>query len=83
VLIAGADADQRADVLEQLSRTMPDSTRFEQAEAFWEVLAQAPRSRIVILSGELDERSAESMLHTLGHRHPDLPVVSFEQPQLS
>ena len=32
----------------------------------------------MILSGELDELPAESLLHTLGHRHPDLPVVSLE-----
>jgi hypothetical protein len=77
VLIAGADAGQRADLLEQLSRTMPQNTRFEQAEAVWEVLVHAPESRMVVLSGDLDELPAESLLHALGHRHPDLPVVSF------
>jgi hypothetical protein len=32
----------------------------------------------VIISGELDDVPAESLLHTLGHRHPGLPVVSVE-----
>jgi len=46
----------------------------------WEVLAHAPSSRIVILSGELDDAPAESLMHTLGHRHPGLPVVSLGPP---
>jgi hypothetical protein len=77
VLVAGADPDQRADVLDQLARTLPESTRFQEVGALWEVLAQAPSSRIVILSGELDDTSAESLMRTLGHRHPELPVVSL------
>jgi hypothetical protein len=68
----------RAEVLRDLSETMPAGTRFEELGTFWEVLARAPTSRVVILSGELDEVPAESLLHTLGHRHPDLPVVSLE-----
>jgi hypothetical protein len=78
VLVAGADPEQRADVLDQLARTLPESTHFQQAGAVWEVLAQAPSSRIVVLSGELDDMPAESLMRTLGHRHPGLPVVSLD-----
>jgi len=80
VLVAGADPAQRAGVLDQLARTLPASTRFTEAGAVWEVLAHAPSSRIVILSGELDDAPAESLMHTLGHRHPGLPVVSLGPP---
>jgi len=77
VLIAGHDPARRADVLEQLSRTMPERTRFEEAGSFWEVLMQAPLSRMVVISGELDDGPPESLRHTLARRHPSLPVVSF------
>jgi hypothetical protein len=65
-------------VLHDLSETMPAGTHFEELGALWEVLAWAPASRAVIISGELDDVPAESLLHTLGHRHPGLPVVSVE-----
>src|ERR1700730_10856229 len=65
VLIAGHDPARRADVLDQLAKTMPQSTRFEQAGSFWEVLVQAPSSRMVIISGELDDGPPESLQHTL------------------
>jgi hypothetical protein len=78
VLIAGRDAGQRAEVRRDLGELMPAGTRFQELGTFWEVLVQAPSARMVILSGEVDELSAESLLHTLAHRHPDLPVVSIE-----
>jgi hypothetical protein len=79
VLIAGRDAARRAEVRRDLSETMPAGTRFEELGTFWELLVQAPAARMVILSGEVDELPAESLLHTLAHRHPDLPVVSVEK----
>jgi DNA-binding NtrC family response regulator len=81
VLIAGRDSAGRAAVLRELSRTMPADTLFEQAGAFWEVLERAPAISMVILSGELDEVPAESLLGMLAHRHPDLPVVSLDPPK--
>ena len=78
VLIAGRDAVKRAEVHQEMSELLPAGTCFEELDSFWEVLVKAPSSRMVILSGELDELPAESLLHTLGHRHPDLPVVSLE-----
>jgi hypothetical protein len=78
VLIAGGDPLARAAVLEDLSAIMPPSTTFEEAGAFWEVLVRAPSSRMVILSGDLDDVPAKSLMHTLGNRHPGLPVVSLD-----
>ena len=78
VLIAGRDPVKRAEVHREMSELLPAGTCFEELDSFWEVLVRAPSSRMVILSGELDELPAESLLHTLGHRHPDLPVVSLE-----
>jgi hypothetical protein len=51
---------------------------FEEVEAFWEVLARASQSRMVIFSGDLPDGPAETLAHTLGDRHPDLPVVSLK-----
>jgi hypothetical protein len=78
VLVAGADAATRASVRRELGELMPQGTRFEEVGTFWELLARAPTSRMVVLSGGLGELSAETLLRSLGHRHPDLPVVSIE-----
>jgi hypothetical protein len=76
ILLAGGDADDREAVLQDLRRTMPGGTTFRQAGALWEMLARAAESSMVVLSGELDEVSAESLMHMLAHRDPTLPVVS-------
>jgi hypothetical protein len=80
VLVAGADTSRRVEVLGHLAGTMPEGTRFEEAAALWEVLARAPASRMVVLSGDFDELPAEKLLQMLGHRYPDLPVVSLDTP---
>ena len=77
ILVAGADAEQRAAVLRDLSESLPDDTPFGEAGAAWEVLEQAPSSGVVMLAGDLDEVTAESLMHVLGHRHPSLPVVAL------
>jgi DNA-binding NtrC family response regulator len=77
VLVAGRDPDQRAAVLEELIQTLPPSTVFEQADAFWEVLQRAPDTRMVVLSGDLEDVTARSLPQILSHRHPDLPVVNL------
>jgi hypothetical protein len=77
ILVAGADADRRAAVLRDLSEALPDDTQFGEAGAAWEVLEQAPSSGVVMLAGDLDEVTAESLMHVLGHRHPSLPVVAL------
>ncbi len=80
MLIVGRDRVRRVAVLEDLTQSMPSGTRFEEAWAFWQVLARAPESRMVIVSGELDDVPAGSLMHTLGQRHPDLPIVSVDAP---
>jgi hypothetical protein len=77
VLIAGTDATARSQVRRELGKSMPAGTRFEELGTFWELLARALSSRMVILSGDLDDFPAESLLRSLGHRFPDLPVVSL------
>jgi hypothetical protein len=77
ILIAGGNAGDRQAVLSDLRRTMPGTT-FTQVGALWEVLAQAAESSMVVLSGELDEVPAESLMQMLAHRHPALPVVSVD-----
>jgi hypothetical protein len=78
ILLAGGDAGDREAVLSDLRRTMPGGTTFRQAGALWEVLARASESSMVVLSGELDEVPAESLMHMLAHRNPALPVVSVD-----
>jgi hypothetical protein len=78
ILLAGGKAGDREAVLSDLRRTMPGGTTFRQAGALWEVLAQAAESSMVVLSGELDEVPAESLMQMLAHRNPALPVVSVD-----
>jgi hypothetical protein len=78
ILVAGADAQQRAAVLQDLSESLPAaSTQLGEAGAVWEVLEQAPSSSVVMLAGDLGEVSAESLMEVLGRRHPSLPVVAL------
>ncbi len=78
VLVAGGEATARAALVRELSRTMAPSTVIEQAGAVWEVLARAADSSVVILSGELEDVSGESLMQMLAHRHPALPVISLD-----
>ncbi len=76
VLLAGANACQRA----ELRATLPPRTVFAEASNVTEVLEHARSSRMVILAGDLDDADAESLMHLLGQRHPQLPVVCVEEP---
>jgi hypothetical protein len=78
VLLAGADAARRATLLEELSRTLPANTVFEQADAVCDVLEHAPGSRMAFIAGDLDDAPAESLMQTLAHRHPELPVLVMD-----
>jgi hypothetical protein len=78
VLLAGGGAAARAEVLRDMARTMPPSTVFEQAGAIWEVLARSPECSMVILSGELEEIPAASVMQMLVHRSPEVPVVCLD-----
>ncbi|HYM44813.1 MAG TPA: hypothetical protein VES65_01460 [Solirubrobacteraceae bacterium] len=78
VLLAGADPSRRAALRAELGATLTRRTAFAEADAAFEVLEQAPASRLVVLAGNLDDTSAESMMHLLARRHPQLPVISIE-----
>jgi hypothetical protein len=78
VLVAGGDDNARVAVLDDLARTMPPSTIFEQAGAVWEVLVRAPNSSMVILSGELEQIPAQSLMQMLVQRSPEVPVVCLD-----
>jgi hypothetical protein len=78
VLLAGGEQSDRTAVLSDLAGSMPSSTSFEQAGAIWEVLARAPQSKMVILSGALEGIPAQSLMQMLGHRHPEVPVVCID-----
>lgn len=80
ILVAGSDAERRSTLLRELSERLPKGTRFEEATATWEVLERAPSSRIVMLAGDLDGSSPESVMHLLGNRHPLLPVLALSAP---
>jgi hypothetical protein len=78
ILLAGGEQTARTSVLRDLARSMPPSTSFEQAGAIWEVLARAPQSKLVILSGALEGIPAQALMQMLGHRHPEVPVVCID-----
>ncbi len=78
VLVAASDAAQRSATIEELSQTMGRGTRFAHAAASWEVLALAGSSRMVILSGALEDVESSSLMRMLSHRYPALPVVSLD-----
>lgn len=82
VLLAGADARRRAALRHELDATLPSQTSFCEAGQVTEVLERAPRSRMVILTGDLDDADAESLVRMLGRRHPQLPVVHLYEPQV-
>lgn len=78
ILLAGADADRRATLRKELTSTLPPSTQFEEAGEVWEVLEHAPSSGVVMLTGDLLDVSAESLMNLLGDRYPKLPVVALD-----
>lgn len=80
ILLAGGDAGRRAILLDELTQTMSPSTEFEQADAVCEVLEHAPGSRMAFIAGDLDDAPAESLMQTLAHRHPELPVLIVDSP---
>ncbi len=82
VLVAGRDASRRTAMIAELESTMAPGTRFVHASAFWEVLVLAGTSRMVILSGELDEFPTASLMRMLGNRYPALPVVALDAAAL-
>jgi hypothetical protein len=83
ILVAGADPVQRTIVLRELAETLPEGTWFEEAAAFWEVLARAPDCRMVIFSGDLEDGTVEAYMQSLAQRHPQLPLVNLKTQPLA
>ena len=79
ILLAGADAGRRETLLDELSQTLPESTVFEQADAVSDALEHASASRMAFITGDLDDAPAESLMQTLAHRHPELPVLVVDR----
>lgn len=79
VLLAGADETGRQKLRQELSRTLKPGTVFVEASEAWEVVQEAPGSRMVMLTGDLREASAESIMRVLGRRHPDIPVLRLDE----
>lgn len=77
ILVAGSDARRRSKLLAQLTARLPEGTLFQEATATWEVLEHAPSSRMVMLAGSVEGSSTESVMHLLGNRHPQLPVLAL------
>jgi hypothetical protein len=80
ILLAGSDTGRRAALLDELTQTLPTSTVFAEADTVCEALEHAPASRMAIIAGDLDDAPAESLMHMLAHRHPELPVLIVERP---
>lgn len=76
VLVAGAQPAARARMLRQLRELLPGGTPFVEAHETWEVVAHAPDSRLVVLTGDLTDLSARGLMRVLSRRHPLLPVIS-------
>ncbi len=80
ILLAGSDAGRRAALFEELTQTLSASTVFAEADSVCEALQHAPDSRMAIITGDLDDSPAESLMHMLAHRHPELPVLIVDGP---
>jgi hypothetical protein len=75
VLVAGSDASARASMLAELRSLLPAETCFVEASETWEMIARSAGSRMVVLTGDLGEASASSLLRLLARRNPALPVL--------
>jgi hypothetical protein len=80
ILVAGGDPRLRAEVRRELAVGMAPGTLFEEAGMVWEVLQQAPRSGLVMLTGDLRDASVEGLSRLLAQRHPRLPIVALDGP---
>ncbi len=81
VIVAGGGPERRRSVREHVRATLGDATVCETTD-LWSVLAQAPTSHLVILTGDLAEASAHELERLLAHRHPKLKVLrSASEPQ--
>ncbi len=83
VLLVGASGWRREALRSELRATLSPRTVFAEANDIAQVLERARCSRMVILAGDLDDADSDSLLHLLGRRHPQLPVVCVQEPPLA
>lgn len=77
VLVAAGNGERRAELLDDLTRTMPENTLFLEAETMAEAMELAPRCRLVVVGGPLGEVPGEALVKLLARRHPQLTVVNM------
>ncbi len=80
VLLAGADAHERAALRAELGATLAPRTGWVEVDDVAGVLERAASSRMAILAGDLDDSDAGSLMRLLGRRHPELPVIRVDAP---
>lgn len=80
VLLAGGDERGRESLRAEFASTLPERTRWVEADDVAEVLERAAHSRMVILAGDLHDADAQASMRLLGHRHPELPVICVDTP---
>jgi hypothetical protein len=80
VLLAGANGRGREILRAELGATLAPRTRWVEAADIAGVLEHAAFSRMVILAGDLEDADADSLMHLLGRRHPELPVIRIDAP---
>jgi hypothetical protein len=78
VLVAGANPGLRAAVRRELAGAMAPDTPFGEAGKVWEVLEQAPGSAVVMLAGDLEDASSDTLIKLLAQRHHWLPVIALD-----
>jgi len=80
MLLAGASGHGREILRAELGATLAPRTRWVEAADVAGVLEHAASSRMVILTGDLEDAGAESLMRLLGRRHPELPVIRVDSP---
>jgi hypothetical protein len=76
VLVVGDECCGRSQIVAELRDLLPAGTPFVEAHETWEVLVRVEGSRMVVLTGDLGDVSAASLVRLLSRRHPQLPLVS-------
>jgi hypothetical protein len=76
VLVVGDECCGPSQMVTELRDLLPAGTPFVEAHETWEVLARVEGSRMVVLTGDLGDVSAASIVRLLSRRHPQLPLVS-------
>ncbi len=77
VVIAGAEADRRAALLDRLTQRLPEETVFLEADTVPRTLEHARGSRMVVIVGPLREAEPSALAEILARRLPGVHVVDL------